>query len=136
MTDVSAEKNGAVVVSASCHDAEHPSSFIIDGNDRSFWTTTGLYPQEFVIQLSESNVQITRMKTLTTNVRRIVVERSEAVAATNLEKVYETEIPYADGHLQVESGQFQRVSASYLKFKIMSGWDDFATVHKVSVEAK
>ena len=83
MTDVSAEKNGAVVVSASCHDAEHPSSFIIDGNDRSFWTTTGLYPQEFVIQLSESNVQITRMKTLTTNVRRIVVERSEAVAETN-----------------------------------------------------
>ena len=85
----------------------YPSSFIIDGNDRSFWTTTGLYPQEFVIQLSESNVEITRMKTLTTNVGRIVVERSEAVAATNWEKVYETEIPYADGHYKLRVDNFE-----------------------------
>ena len=97
--------------------------------------TTGMYPQEFIIQLSET-ASVTRIKTLTTNVRGIVVERSEGVTPSSWEKVYEMDIPDVGGRLQVESNQVQRVSANFLKFKITSGWGDFASVHKVIVEAK
>lgn len=40
------------------------------------------------------------------------------------------------GAAQVESNQVNRAAASFLKFVILSGWDDFVTVHRVSVEGK
>ena len=135
MSDVASAKSGGRVISASCYDADHPPSLVIDGNDRTFWSTTGLFPQEFIIQLGQT-AQVTRIKTLTTNVRRVVVERSEGVTPSSWEKVYEMDIPDVGGRLQVESNQVQRISANFLRFKIISGWGDFATVHKVSVEAK
>ena len=42
----------------------------------------------------------------------------------------------ADGHLQMESNQVNRVKAQRLRVRINSGWSDFASVHNVSVEAK
>lgn len=45
-----------------------------------------------------------------------------------------TEVPDADGRLQVVPNQTPRLSATYLRFKITSGWDDFATVHRIVVE--
>merc|ERR1719181_355393 len=49
--DVAAASNGGVVVVSTSYDERHPPENIIDGNPRSFWATTGLYPQEFIIQL-------------------------------------------------------------------------------------
>lgn len=44
--------------------AAHPSALC--SNDRDFWCTTGMYPQEFVLQLPAA-VQVSKIKTLTTN---------------------------------------------------------------------
>eukprot|EP00949_MAST-11_sp_MAST-11-sp1_P004929 g4929.t1 len=135
MTDLASEHQGGSVVSASSYDNDHPPSLIVDGNDHTFWSSTGMYPQEFVIKLGSTS-QITRIKTLTTNVKKLVVERCEGVTPVSWEKVYDMEIPDTDGRLQVESNQVQRITANFLKFKLTSGWGDFATVHKVSVEGK
>jgi hypothetical protein len=44
------------------------------------------------------------------------------------------EIPESDGNLQVESESVRPGDASFIKFKILSGWNDFVALHRVSVE--
>jgi hypothetical protein len=47
--DFAASGSGTVVSIATCNDENHPASNIIDGDENTFWMTTGLYPQSFVI---------------------------------------------------------------------------------------
>ena len=34
----------------------------------------------------------------------------------------------------MEANQTPRLTATFLRFKLVEGWDDFATVHKIVVE--
>lgn len=64
--DLATEAAGASVVMATCADERHPPENIIDPKDASFWVTTGLYPQEFVIKLGSTS-QVNKVRTLTSN---------------------------------------------------------------------
>jgi hypothetical protein len=39
-----------------------------------------------------------------------------------------------DGNLQLGSETVKPVDASFVKFRFLSGWNDFVAVHRVSVE--
>ncbi|CAL1265442.1 unnamed protein product [Larinioides sclopetarius] len=54
MLDLGNTASGAQVVMASSNDARFPPSNMLDGKLDTFWTTTGLYPQTFIIALSET----------------------------------------------------------------------------------
>ena len=64
--DIATEAAGASVIMATCGDERHPPENIIEPKDGSFWVTTGLYPQEFVIKLG-STAQVNKVRTLTSN---------------------------------------------------------------------
>ncbi|MEE6495608.1 hypothetical protein FKM82_002095 [Ascaphus truei] len=49
--DVCLSSAGAQVTLATSSDERHPPEHIIDGNPETFWTTTGMFPQEFIISL-------------------------------------------------------------------------------------
>ena len=94
-----------------------------------------MYPQEIVLKLG-STAQVTRIKTLTTNARKILVERCEGVTPISWEKVLELEAPDTDGRLQVESSSVSKLTANFLKIKLLSGWGDYVTIHRIQVEGK
>jgi hypothetical protein len=52
-SNVATKEHGASVSSSTCTDERHPASAILDGNDKSFWYTTGLFPQEVVIAFTK-----------------------------------------------------------------------------------
>ncbi|TKS78907.1 Intraflagellar transport protein 25 -like protein Heat shock protein beta-11 [Collichthys lucidus] len=54
MFDSSLSSLGAKVVVASSGDENHPPENITDGNTNTFWMTTGMFPQEFIIRFAES----------------------------------------------------------------------------------
>jgi hypothetical protein len=66
--------------------------------------------------------------------KHIVVERCDAPAPVTWEQVAVLELEDNDGRVQVQTANVNRVTAHYLKFKVLAGWSDFCTVHKVSVE--
>ena len=83
-----------------------------------------------------AQVAISRIKTATANVRDIQIDRSYGPVG-DWEPVFRVTVSEAaDGHLQMESNQVNRVKAQRLRVRINSGWSDFASVHNVSVEAK
>ena len=92
------------------------------------------YPQEFVIELG-TQVAISRIKTATNNVRDLQIDRCYGPVG-DWEPVFRVSIAEgADGHLQMESNQVNRVKAQRLRVRINSGWSNFSTVHNISVEA-
>lgn len=66
MRDYAREDAGAQVVMASCVDERFPPENMLDGKDGTFWLTTGLYPQEFVLKL-DGVVQVNKITTLSLN---------------------------------------------------------------------
>eukprot|EP00292_Cryptomonas_paramecium_P034182 CAMPEP_0113675262 /NCGR_PEP_ID=MMETSP0038_2-20120614/7913_1 /TAXON_ID=2898 /ORGANISM="Cryptomonas paramecium" /LENGTH=59 /DNA_ID=CAMNT_0000592007 /DNA_START=237 /DNA_END=412 /DNA_ORIENTATION=- /assembly_acc=CAM_ASM_000170 len=53
----------------------------------------------------------------------------------SFDKVYDVEVADRAGRLQIETNSFPTpVAARFLRITIESGWDDFASVHRVSLE--
>lgn len=98
---------GAHIIAATCNDPRFPATNVLKGDNSKFWATTGLFPQEFVVALDTPS-EITRLKTYTTNVRHLVVERCEGSNPISWEKMFELEVADTDGRLQVESTQTPR----------------------------
>ena len=53
---------------ASCLDEKYPPENMLDGKDGTFWMTTGMFPQEFVVAL-KSAVKVSKITTLSLNGR-------------------------------------------------------------------
>ena len=62
---------------ATALDSEHPPTNIVDNDETTFWMTTGLFPQEVVLQF-KNPAQITRVTTITGKVKSMI-----AYAASN-----------------------------------------------------
>eukprot|EP00466_Bigelowiella_natans_P004768 jgi/Bigna1/74102/fgenesh1_pg.27_\ len=134
MANVASSSDGAKAISATSSDSRFPVSNVIDGDSKTCWVTTGLYPQEFIIAFPES-VSIARIRTQTRNVRNITVEYCDQRQPTSFETLYgPVEIKDEGTGLQIESQQCKQTSCRFLKVKILSGWSDFAVVYSFEAE--
>ncbi|XP_046872987.1 intraflagellar transport protein 25 homolog [Hypomesus transpacificus] len=133
MIDPSLSSLGAHVVLAASSDERHPPENIIDGNTETFWMSTGMFPQEFIIRFAQS----TKMSLVTMhcfNVKNLRIEKSMSEDATNFEFVAEKEFEHIEGSLQTNDIPLSGTSATHLRFIVTSGYDHFVSVHRVSVE--
>mmetsp|Transcript_6229 Transcript_6229/g.19255 ORF Transcript_6229/g.19255 Transcript_6229/m.19255 type:complete len:127 (-) Transcript_6229:557-937(-) len=79
MKDFARQENGAVVVMTSCEDDAFPADNVLDGKESSFWITTGMFPQEFVISLAKP-VQVSQIVVLSLNGKPHAAKRSQSRA--------------------------------------------------------
>ncbi|XP_061623265.1 intraflagellar transport protein 25 homolog isoform X2 [Phyllopteryx taeniolatus] len=100
---------GAKVVVAASNDENHPPENIIDGNTNTFWMSTGMFPQEFIIRFAEM-----------TNVSSVTLDSYN-------------ELKQTEGHLQSNSISLNGTNAIHLRFIITSGYDHFVSVHRIRV---
>ncbi|GBG71655.1 hypothetical protein CBR_g9070 [Chara braunii] len=133
MTEFASAKEGSAVIMATSADDNHPVEHILDGLEETFWATTGLYPQVFILAFPRA-VSLSTIRTLTRNVRKLLVERTEESMPMKFEKVFEVELSDRSNRLQAEVQQVNNTKAHFLRITIKSGWDDFCTVHRLSCE--
>lgn len=135
------ENMGAEVYSASCYDIRHEPRCILDPAQSTFWTTTGTFPQEYVVRLPPS--EIYGVTVLATNVRSISLEYSTDTLPDNWKPVdvrdaemYE-EVEGEDGALQeIRWMEFPRSSIHFVRCIIRRGWQDFVTIHNVHINGQ
>jgi hypothetical protein len=48
---------GAFIKCSTCESDEFPTLNIIDGKMNTFWPTTGMYPQEFVLEIKPNKLK-------------------------------------------------------------------------------
>ncbi|KAM7017926.1 intraflagellar transport protein 25 homolog [Tautogolabrus adspersus] len=133
MIDSSLNSLGAKVVVAASSDENHPPENIIDGNTTTFWMTTGMFPQEFIIRLADLT-NITAVAVDSYNVKRLKIEKNTSQNVSHFEFVTEQELEHTEGHLQSNAISLNGSSATHLRFIITSGYDHFVSVHRVSVQ--
>ncbi|XP_078107665.1 intraflagellar transport protein 25 homolog isoform X2 [Sander vitreus] len=90
---------GAKVVVASSGDETHPPENITDGNTNTFWMSTGMFPQEFIIRFAEPTT-ISAVTVDSYNVKHLKIEKNTSQNASQFESITEKEFERTEGHLQ------------------------------------
>lgn len=129
MLDPNLSSLGAKIVVASSHDENYPPENIIDGNSKTFWMTTGMFPQEFIIRFSNST-NVTTVTVDSYNVKTLKIERNNSESANNFEPVTEKEFEPTQEHLQSNVISLTGSSATHLRFIITSGYSHFVSDRK------
>ncbi|KAJ3092855.1 Heat shock protein beta-11 [Quaeritorhiza haematococci] len=130
------EAVGTVVSMVTSLDTKHPPENAIDGNVKTFWVTTGLYPQELVLtftgMLLMKKVAIWSMK-----VTKIALEKGVGDQALDFSELAEQDVDDTEQSLQSTTFSFKEASIiRHLKIIIKSGYGDFASVHKIVVNGE
>lgn len=137
MPDLASEKAGGKVFMVSSLDPAHPGENIIDGNDSTFWISTGLYPQEILLELGQS-AKVSSVSLSSTRVRNILVEGwGQEDTQARCQMLAEGEMANtANGRLQKHEMPCHNQEIEFLRLVILSGWDDFCTVHRIHVDGQ
>ncbi|XP_054707963.1 intraflagellar transport protein 25 homolog isoform X2 [Uloborus diversus] len=98
----------------------------------TFWTTTGLYPQAFVLALSEP-ADVKNIVIYSYNVKDLKIEKSMKDDPVEFEEVLVTGFESTEGTPQQKTFSPALCEAKYLKFTVKSGYDHFCAIFKVSV---
>ncbi|XP_041792695.1 intraflagellar transport protein 25 homolog [Chelmon rostratus] len=134
MIESSLSSLGAKVVVATSSDENHPPENITDGNTNTFWMSTGMFPQEFIIRFPEPT-KISSVTVDSYNVKHLKIEKNTSQNASQFESVTKKEFEHTEGHLQSNAISLNGSSATHLRFIITSGYDHFVSVHRVSVQS-
>ncbi|BFZ00094.1 hypothetical protein BsWGS_03133 [Bradybaena similaris] len=135
MFDVALLSAGAHIALATSSDEKHPPEHMIDGNVETFWSTTGMFPQEVVIKF-QALMKITNVHICSYNIHRLKLEVSETEDSNKYEPLAERELEDTDSQLQQEEIQFGERRATSLRIIIESGYDHFISLHKVVVSGQ
>ncbi|KAM4804990.1 intraflagellar transport protein 25 homolog isoform X5 [Ictidomys tridecemlineatus] len=108
--DLCLSSEGSEVVLATSSDEKHPPENIIDGNPETFWTTTGMFPQEFIICFHKH-----------VKVEKLIIQSY-------------LDFVHTEGQLQNEEILVHDGYCTYLRFIITKAFDHFISVHCVSAE--
>ncbi|KAM5249142.1 intraflagellar transport protein 25 homolog isoform 1-T1 [Ctenodactylus gundi] len=131
--DLCLSSEGAEVILATSSDEKHPPENIIDGNPETFWTTTGMFPQEFIICFHK-HVKIEKLVIQSYLVRTLRIEKTLSKEPVDFEQWVEKDLVHTEGQLQNEEIVAHDGSATHLRLIILSAFDHFASVHSVSAE--
>ncbi|XP_019521939.1 PREDICTED: intraflagellar transport protein 25 homolog isoform X1 [Hipposideros armiger] len=131
--DLCLSSEGAEVILATSSDEKHPPENIIDGNPETFWTTTGMFPQEFIVCFHK-RVKIERLVIRSYYVRTLKIEKSTSKEPVDFEQWIERDLVHTEGQLQNEEIMARDGLATYLRFIITSAFDHFAAVYSISAE--
>ncbi|XP_059995998.1 intraflagellar transport protein 25 homolog isoform X5 [Lagenorhynchus albirostris] len=104
--DVCLSSEGTEVILATSSDEKHPPENIIDGNPETFWTTTGMFPQEFIICFHK-HVRIERLLIQSYFVRTLRIEKSTSKEPVDFEQWIERDLVHTEGQLQNEEIMLQ-----------------------------
>lgn len=83
--DLCLSSEGTEVILATSSDEKHPPENIIDGNPETFWTTTGMFPQEFIICFHK-HVRIERLVIQSYFVQTLRIEKSTSKDPVDFEQ--------------------------------------------------
>ena len=106
MPDLVAKKVGGKVLMVSSLDENHPGDNMIDGREDSYWISTGLYPQEILLQLSQRS-QVSNVKISATNVRGIRISAFSDLLKHRASAVCLIYLPQTVVELTSPIGEFQ-----------------------------
>ncbi|KAH3743646.1 heat shock protein beta-11 [Pelomyxa schiedti] len=119
-------------VVATSHDLKHPPAHALTNSSDTFYTTTGMYPQEIVLGIRE-DTKIAEIRITSRNIKRFSISILSTANAT-WQEVINKELPDTKGKVQNEAHQLS-MAAKFFKFTILSGHDHFCAIYSIRIQA-
>mmetsp|Transcript_79956 Transcript_79956/g.166252 ORF Transcript_79956/g.166252 Transcript_79956/m.166252 type:complete len:209 (+) Transcript_79956:96-722(+) len=143
MEDVAAARAGGSVVFSSSADPRCPPKRAIDQADATFWSTTGLYPQELVIRLARP-AAVRRIRLSCSNIRRLRVQCHHFSDGSGNTTLADIELEENGGRLQLREWTKEQLPnmpgphelVTTVRVVILSGWHSFCSLHQVEILAE
>eukprot|EP01138_Halocafeteria_seosinensis_P014259 gb/GECG01014559.1/.p1 GENE.gb/GECG01014559.1/~~gb/GECG01014559.1/.p1 ORF type:complete len:141 (+),score=12.46 gb/GECG01014559.1/:1-423(+) len=130
--DLAHVSRGASIFSSTSYDPEHDANNIIDGDESTFWATTGMYPQEAIIQLGHEGV-LSEFRVVVRNAKEVHLCVCPSTSPTSWHNVSTLELENNHGGPQIETVELNKPQrASYVRIRIARGHTDFSSVHTLS----
>uniref|UniRef100_U3KBW2 Intraflagellar transport 25 n=1 Tax=Ficedula albicollis TaxID=59894 RepID=U3KBW2_FICAL len=98
-------------------------------SSKTFWTTTGMFPQELIIGFPKC-VKISKVTIQCYLVRTLRIERSTSKDPVGFQQCVEKDLQHREGQLQMEEFPVS-IYTTYLRFIIKSAFDHFVSVHRL-----
>jgi heat shock protein beta-11 len=118
-----------IIFSTSYDDRYAPQNVL--SNDSSFWTSTGLFPQEIVIQLqAEKSINLITIESF--GVKKISIETCENDSSVNFTKQAEKEIDNRDSFQEVNLQFSSNKVVKIIKVIVSEGFDNFCSIRNIS----
>lgn len=123
-------------------DESYPGENAIDPDERLFWISTGLYPQEILLALGRPAQTLVSVRIVCTHVRSFLIEGCDEETPVNFKTLFKAELEDRQGRMQakelradpVEPGLAPPRPMGFIKMVILSGWSDFVSLHLIHVE--
>ncbi|CAI2381878.1 unnamed protein product [Moneuplotes crassus] len=117
------------VISATSFDQRFSSQNIFENDMSTFWMTTGLYPQELVIDLKAPH-NLNELKLKSMRVKNIKIEACTDNSGSEFFEVGKKEMDNNSDSMQTEKISLTGANGIILlKIIIQEGHDDFASIH-------
>lgn len=119
---------------SSSFDPDHAPNSMLDRGD-FFWVTTGLYPQQFCIQLHQI-VRISRFQIRSINITKISIEYTSDSTFVHIADVDLADL--SDFYLiKTKTLSFEPVlSARAIRITILGGLDDFVGIYQIDISGQ
>ena len=120
------------IIFSSSYDEKNPPENIFDSSKKTFFSSTGMYPQEICIQFDPfkivKNVNVTGY-----GIKKLAIHTCENDSANFTKQSEESNIPKSKGlqNIRLELKKAPKVRA--LKLEVLEGYEDFFTIHNFGV---
>lgn len=124
----------AEVIFSTSYDDKYPPHNILDSSNSIFWTSTGLYPQEIVLSLSQARV-INEIIIKGINIKKISIESCENDSAVKFTSQCDlSNIPEKKNIQEIQCKFSNKISTKIVKIIIYEGHSFFCCINSISIK--
>ena len=109
---------------------------VLESNNKIFWTSTGMFPQEIILSLDNEKT-VNSINIIGYNIKKIIVEscENENSITSTFRQAEMNEIAFKEGKMQDFNVEFSaKKPIKLIKIIILEGYDDFCSVNTITLK--
>ena len=120
------------VIFSSSYDEKNPPENIFDNSKKTFFSSTGMFPQEINIQFEPFKI-VNSVSLSGFGIKKVAVHTCENDSAVKFIKQAEQNVPSSQGLQSIKLDLKKSPRVKVLKLEILEGYEDFFTIHTFGV---
>ena len=121
------------VIFSSSYDEKNPPENIFDGSKKTFFSSTGMFPQEINIQFEPFKI-VNSVSLTGYGIKKVAIHTCENDSAVKFVKQSEqSNIPNSGGLQSIKLDLKKSPRVKVLKLEVLEGYEDFFPIHAFGV---
>ena len=120
------------VIFSSSYDEKNPPENIFDNSKKTFFSSTGMFPQEINIQFEPFKI-VNSVSLSGFGIKKVAVHTCENDSAVKFIKQAEQNVPNSQGLQSIKLDLKKSPRVKVLKLEVLEGYEDFFTIHTFGV---